>query len=84
MIVVTAGHDRERAGRSGQQHIGVAAELASPQVNPLMYGSRLVHMIALVGPATGIEKREVSGDQQRSNDDAETVYGPAKTAHASP
>ena len=65
MIVVTASHDRERAGRSGQQHIGVAAELASPQVNPLMYGSRLVHVIALIGSATGIEKREVSGDQQR-------------------
>ena len=65
MVVVASFDDRKDSGRSRQQHIGIAGKLASTQMNPLMHRSRLVHVVTLIGPAAGIEKEKISGNQQR-------------------
>ena len=65
MIVVSSGHNRKNAGAGRQQHIGVAAELTPAQMHALMHRPGLIHVVALIGPAAGVEKRKIPGDQQR-------------------
>ena len=65
-MMMVATHNHRICTLYGRSHdIGVAGELASAQMNGLMYGTAFEEVVALVGTAAGIEEREQSRDKQR-------------------
>ena len=65
VLIVPPFDNRKDPGAGRQQNIGIAAELATAQVDALMDRTGLIHVVALVRAAACIEKREIPGDQQR-------------------
>ena len=65
VVGVVPQHHGKGPLQGGRHDVGAAAELAAPQVHRLVDGAALEEVVALVGAAAGIEKREHPCDQQR-------------------
>ena len=62
---VVAHHHGEGPLERRRHDVGVAGELAAPQVDGLVDGAALEEVVALVGAAAGVEEGEHAGDEQR-------------------
>ena len=57
-------HNREHAYTARPSHVAVAAELAATVHHSVMYRTALVHVIALVRAAAGVEHAQARSDKQ--------------------
>ena len=60
-----AHNDSESADFGGPEHLRITCGLGAAFDDTLMDGAELIHVVALVGAAAGVEEREQAGDQER-------------------
>lgn len=61
---MSSHYQREGTYACRPQDVGIAGGLGSSLHCPLVYGTKFVHVVALVAAAAGIHEREHAGNEQ--------------------